>query len=152
MSSHDRIYDNVFPPPSDVDAPTPTATPLLGASAEGAPFGSPEVSQTVAVASATDQITWNQSWHTATLFLALPDKPIDVDQDGGSLKKEWTKPYTAAVRNALHYLRPGMLAERMQQTVLPRDDLLAWYFQHAMMVHYLKHVLPDLLEVWHLLE
>lgn len=152
MSPQDRIFDEVFPPPSDVDAPTPTATPLLGSSAEGAPFGSPEPAQAATAVFANDQITWNHSWHVATSFLALPDKAIDVKKHRGLLKQEWTKPCSAAVRNALQYLKPGMLGGRMQQTHLPHDDLLAWYIQSVICPHYVKHVLPDLLEVWHLLE
>ncbi len=147
MTSYDKIFDAVFPPPSDVSDPTPTATPVLGSSIHGASFGSPDPSQTASEGPAFDQITWNRCWHAATSFLALPDQPIDVRQDEDSLKKEWAKPYTSDTRKALQYLAPGMLGGRMQQEVLPRDDLLAWYFESAALGHYKKHILPDLIEV-----
>ena len=147
MSSHDRIFDTVFPPPSDVDIPTPAATPVLGSSGFGASFGSPKAPQITADTAATDQIIWDQCWHTATSFLTLADGPIDIHQDEGSLKKQWAKPYTPEIRRALHHLMPGMRAGRMQETILSRDDLLAWYFESAALGHYKKHVLSNLVEV-----
>ena len=120
---------------------------MLGSSGFEGPFGSPNASQTAAETATTDQIIWDQCWHIATSFLALPDRPIDPRQGKNSIQKEWTKPYTADIRRALHHLMPGMLAGRMQQSILPRDDLLAWYFESAVLGHYKKHVLSSLVKV-----
>ena len=147
MSSDDRIFDAVFPPPSDVDVPTPAATPVLGSSGFEPSSRSPKISQATVETVATEQILWDQCWHTATSFLALADRPINVHQDRDSLLREWIKPYTVEIRKALEHLVPGMLTGRMRQSLSPRDDLLAWYFESAAFVHYVNHVLPSLLEV-----
>lgn len=147
MSSDDPIFDAVFPPPSDVNPPTPAATPVLASSSFGPSANSPRVSQATAQTVATEQIIWDQCWHTATSFLSLADKPINVDLEGDSLLTEWIKPYTAEVRKAMEYLAPGMLSGCMHQNPFSRDDLLAWYFESAALSHYLKHVFPCLIEV-----
>lgn len=147
MSSEARIFDAVFPPPSDVEIPTPAATPVLGSSTFEPSANSPKLTQESAQTVATEQIIWDQCWRTATSFLSLPDRPIIVDQDGDALLKEWIKPYTAEVHKALEYLVPGMLTGLLHPDSSSRGDLLAWYFESAVLAHYSKHVFPSLIEV-----
>ena len=145
----DRIFASVFPPPSEVDVPTPTATPLLGSSAFGEPFGSQHTnaSQSGTETGAAEQIKWDRAWHTATTFLSLRDEPIHTDQDEETLNSRWIKPTEPEIQRALAYL----LSESSRGWQIRRgsntDDLLRWYFEEVVLEHYVKHVLPSLTQV-----
>ena len=141
---YDRVFNAVFPPSSDLDVPTPTATPLLGSSEFGQPFGSPAPSQQLAGTSASKQIEFNRAWHTATAFLALKDVPVDPNESESALKKRWLKPVTADVRRAIEYVVSRLRSEEDFQA---SDDLLRWYFEEMVVNHFVRHVKPRLLKV-----
>lgn len=145
---HDRIFASVFPPPSEVDVPTPTATPILGSSGFGEPFGSQQANFSQPETAATEQIRWDRAWHTATTFLSIRNEPIQVEQDEETLKGRWIKPADSETQRALAYLlsesSPGRQIRRGSKT----DDLLQWYFEEVVLEHYVKHVLPGLIQVF----
>ena len=145
----DRIFASVFPPPSDVEIPTPTATPILGSSAFGEPFGSQHTnaSQSGTETGAAEQIKWDRAWHTATTFLSLRDEPIDTEQDEETLKSRWIKPADPETQRALAYLLSGSSRGRQIRRESDTDDLLRWYFEEVVLEHYVKHVLPGLIQV-----
>ena len=147
---HDRIFASVFPPPSEVDVPTPTATPILGSSAFGEPFGSqhPNASQSGTETGAAEQIKWDRAWHTATTFLSLRDEPIPTEQDEETLKNRWIKPIETETQRALAYLLSESSHGRQIRRGSTTDDLLRWYFEEVVLGHYVKHVLPSLTQVF----
>lgn len=147
MAPIDRIFASVFPPPSDVDVPTPSATPVLGSSAFGESFGSLHVSQPSNESSAAEQIKWDRAWHIATTYLTLPGEPIRADQDEKSLKGRWIKPVSHDIRKALEYLLSEQSRGYQIRKVSGKDDLLRWYFEEVMLAHYLEHELPGLVKV-----
>lgn len=144
MALHDTIFASVFPPPSEIDAPTPAATPVLGSSAFGEPFGSQSTSQLGVESGAAEQIRWDRAWHTATAFLVLPKEPIDKDQDEETLRGKWIKPYLPQTQKALQYI---LTESRGHQTWKEKDDLLRWYFENVVLAHYIENVLPGLVKV-----
>ncbi len=146
---HDRIFASVFPPPSEVDVPTPTATPILGSSGFGEPFGSQHTnaSQPGTETGAAEQIKWDRAWHTATTFLSLRDGPIDTEQDEETLKGRWIKPVEPQIQKALAYLLSESSRGRQIRRDSNTDDLLRWYFEEVVLEHYVKHVLPGLVQV-----
>ena len=145
----DRIFASVFPPPSEIEVPTPTATPILGSSAFGEPFGSQQTntSQLGTETGAAEQIKWDRAWHTATTFLSLRDGPVHTEQDGENLKSIWIKPAEPETQRALAYLLSEGSRGRQIRRGSDTDDLLRWYFEEVLLVHYVKHVLPSLNQV-----
>ena len=147
MTLHDRIFASVFPPPSEVAIPTPAATPVLGSSGFGESFGSQHTSQTGIEGSAAEQIKWDRAWHTATTYLSLPDEPINADHDEKTLRLRWIKPVYTETHKALEYI----LSEDSRGLQIRKDnnsdDLLRWYFEEAVLRHYLEHALPGLKQV-----
>lgn len=146
---HDRIFASVFPPPSKVDVPTPTATPILGSSGFGEPFDSQHTnaSQPDTETGATELIKWDRAWHTATTFLTLRDEPILAEQDEDTLKRRWIKVAELGTQNALAYLLSEDSYGRQIRRESDTDDLLRWYFEEVVLEHYVKHVLPRLIQV-----
>ena len=145
----DRIFASVFPPPSEVEIPTPTATPVLGSSAFGEPFGSQHTnaSQSGTETGAAEQIKWDRAWHTATTFLSLRNEPIYTEQDEETLKSRWIKPADPETQRALAYLLSESSRGRQIRRGSDTDDLLRWYFEEVVLEHYVKHVLPGLIQV-----
>ena len=145
----DRIFASVFPPPSEVCVPTPTATPILGSSVIGEPFGSQHTnaSQSGTETIATEQIIWDRAWHTATTFLSLRDEPIHTEQDEETLKSKWIKSAEPEIQKALAYLLSESSRGRQIRKGADTDDLLRWYFEEVVLEHYVKHVLPRLIQV-----
>ena len=145
----DRIFASVFPPPSEVEIPTPTVTPILGSSAFGEPFGSQHTnaSQSGTETGAAEQIKWDRAWHTATTFLSLRDEPIYTEQDEETLKSRWIKPADPETQRALEYLLSESSRGRQIRRGSDTDDLLRWYFEEVVLEHYVKHVLPGLIQV-----
>lgn len=146
---HDQIFASVFPPPSEVDIPTPTATPILGSSGPGEPFGSQQTntSQPSFETGAAEQIKWDRAWHTATTFLSLQGEPIDAEQDEETLKGRWIKPAEPETQRALSYLLSESSSGRQIRRESNADDLLRWYFEEVVLEHYVKHVSPSLIQV-----
>ncbi|CAF9916564.1 hypothetical protein IMSHALPRED_003235 [Imshaugia aleurites] len=146
---HDRIFTSVFPPPSEVDVPTPTATPILGSSGFGEPFGSQHTnaSQPGTETGAAEQIKWDRAWHTATTFLSLRDEPINAEQDEETLKNKWIKAVEPETPRALAYLLSESSRGRQIRRGSNTDDLLRWYFEEVVLEHYVKHVLPSLIQI-----
>ena len=149
VALEDRIFASVFPPPSEVDVPTPTATPILGSSGFGEPFGSQHtnVSQPGTETGAAEQIKWDRAWHTATTFLSLRDEPIRTEQDEDTLTSRWIKRADPETQKALAYLLSDSSYGRQIRRGLNTDDLLRWYFEDVVLEHYVKHVLPGLVQV-----
>ena len=145
----DRIFASVFPPPSEVEIPTPTVTPILGSSAFGEPFGSQHTnaSQSGTETGAAEQIKWDRAWHTATTFLSLRDELIYTEQDEETLKSRWIKPADPETQRALEYLLSESSRGRQIRRGSDTDDLLRWYFEEVVLEHYVKHVLPGLIQV-----
>ena len=149
MAAFNKIFASVFPAPSDVDIPTPAATPILGSSSTfGEPFGSPVLSQSNNRSDATEQVKWDRAWHTSTTYLSLPNEPIQADQDEKILKERWIKPFAHQTQNAIQYI----LSEDSwgRQLRKDKDDLLRWYFEDVIVGHYEEHVLPNLVKVFSL--
>lgn len=149
ITLHDRIFASVFPSPSEVDTPTPTATPILGSSGFEEAFGSQHTnaSQPGTETGAAEQIKWDRAWHTATTFLSLRDEPIHVQQDEEALKGRWIKPAEPQTLKALAYLLSDKSRGRQIRRDTETDDLLQWYYEEVVLEHYAKHVLPNLIQV-----
>ena len=145
MASHAKIFASVFPAPSDVNVPTPAATPVLSSSAFSEPFGSPTLQQHANESGAAEQVKWDRAWHTATTYLALPNEPINSNQDEKALRERWVKPYSPQTQKAIQYI----LSEESwgRQLRRDKDDLLRWYFEEVVVGHYAEHVLPGLTKV-----
>lgn len=146
---HDRIFASVFPPPSEVDIPTPTATPILGFSGFGEPFGSQQTDtpQPGTETGAAEQIKWDRAWHTATTFLSLRDEPIHAQLDEEALKSRWIKPADPQTQKALAYILSDNSRGRQIRRGSDTDDLLQWYFEEVVLEHYVEQVLPNLVQV-----
>lgn len=151
MAVYDRIFTAVFPPPSEVDVPTPAATPVLGSSSFGDTFGSQHIIPQVAETGAAEQIKWDRAWHTATSFLTLPNEPIRTDEDEETFRPKWDRPYNNEIRKAFEYVLSENSKGRQLRKGTNTDDLIRWYFEVEVTEHYVKHLLPKLVEVWRIL-
>ena len=145
----DRIFASVFPPPSEADIPTPNATPILGSSGFGEPFGSQHTSASQAGTEtvAGEQLKWDRAWHSATTFLSLRDEPIQTEQDEETLKSRWFKPADPETLRALAYILSEASHGRQIRRGSDTDDLLRWYFEDVVLEHFVKHVSPGLIQV-----
>ena len=146
MAFRDRIFASVFPAPSDIEAPTPAATPELGSSAFGEAFGSPVQPQAGFESVAAEQVKWDRAWHVATTFLTLPDEPINQHEEESALRRKWLKSCPPQTQRALQYILSGK--EQGYQIGQRDDNLLRWYFEDVLVPHYMKHVLPGLITVF----
>ncbi len=147
MAPLDKIFASVFPPPSDVDIPTPTATPVLGSSGFGESFGSLHVSQSGNESSAAEQIKWDRAWHIATVYLTLPAEPIKPEREVDKFRGKWIKPVSHEIRKALEYVLSEHSRGYQIRKASGKDDLLRWYFEEVVLAHYLQHALPGLVKV-----
>jgi len=147
MAPFHQLFASVFPPPSDVDIPTPAATPVLGSSGFGEAFGSLHVSQPSNESSAAEQIKWDRAWHIVTSYLILPAEPIRADQDENTLRGKWIKPLSHEIRRALEYVLSEHSRGNQIRKASGKHDLLRWYFEEVVLEHYLQHALPGLVKV-----
>ena len=146
MALHDRIFASVFPASSDVEAPTPAATPELGSSAFGEAFGSPAQPQVGFESVAAEQVKWDRAWHTATAFLTLPNERIYQHEEDSAFRKKWLKSCPPQTQRVLQYILSG---RNQEYRLAQRDDnLLRWYYEDVLVTHYMKHVLPGLIKVF----
>ncbi|KAL9131667.1 MAG: hypothetical protein Q9217_000478 [Psora testacea] len=145
MAVADRIFAAVFPPPSDVDIPTPAVTPLLGSSsfddASGTLHLSHQPLSETSTGGAAEQIKWDRAWHTATTFLSLVDQPIYAAEGEERVKRRFLRTCDTETRRALEYLLSDASKGRQLRKGHDRDNLLRWYFE-VVVEHYVKHMLP----------
>ncbi|KAL9604611.1 MAG: hypothetical protein Q9219_000331 [cf. Caloplaca sp. 3 TL-2023] len=149
MTSYDRIFAAVFPPPSEASLPTPKATPVLGSEGfEGYTEFESNINWEVQD-SATEQIQWERAWHTATAFLSLPNQELPPHQGEGHLSQlsgKWLKKCTPDVTAAISYLvspeSQGASIRRNQR----QHDLLYWYFEEVGLRHFVHYVRPLLVK------
>ena len=150
MTAVDRVFAAVFPPLSEYNIPTPAATPVLGSAGFE---GSAEAHITIdwdLKDTAAEQVQWERAWHTATIFLSLPNEQlpaINDRNDHSRLHGKWWKRCTPEVAAALKYLlspdSPGARLRKGQK----QHDLLQWYFEEAGLRHFIHHVRPRILQV-----
>ena len=151
MTAYERVFAAVFPPASDVDLPTPVATPVLGSGGFGESFGSPLPIETTPVIGASEQIKWDRAWHTATTYLSLPNEQITaihVKQDEEKLRSKWVKPFTAEISRAVTYIVSDNSYGRQLRKGAKKDNLLHWFFEGVGSRHYLEYVRPGLVKVF----
>ncbi|KAI4172780.1 MAG: hypothetical protein LQ343_003372 [Gyalolechia ehrenbergii] len=149
MTVYRRIFEAVFPPPSEASQPTPKATPVLGSAGfEGFSEASFIIDWNTQD-NATEQIQWERAWHIATTFLSLPSEglpPTDSDDDLARLDGKWQKPCTREIKAAIKYLvspeSQGASIRRHQQ----EHSLLHWYFEEAGLRHFVQYVRPQILK------
>ncbi len=147
MSVVDRVFAAVFPPASDIDVPTPAATPVLPSSSFGEAFSSYATPQPITETSASEQIKWDRAWHTATAYLALPDEPILVEDGEESVRRKFVKPYGRETQKAVEYVLSDNSKGRRLRKGQDSDDLLRWYYEVAVLDHYCTHMLQSVTEV-----
>ncbi|KAL8715839.1 MAG: hypothetical protein Q9220_000506 [cf. Caloplaca sp. 1 TL-2023] len=147
--AYDRIFAAVFPPPSESSVPTPAATPVLGGDGFESSPAAKHVVDLNPKDSAAEQVQWERSWHTATTFLSLPNKPLPPLSDRhvtGLLHGTWWKPHTPEIEAAIRYLvspqSRGVHLRRHEKT----HDILQWYFEEAGLRHFVQYVLPQILQ------
>lgn len=152
MAIDDLIFAAVFPPASDADLPTPTATPDLGSSEFGESFGNVSSQAAAApVTGAAEQIKWDRAWHTATTYLSLPDDPITVAhtrQNEDTLRGKWIKTCSPDIVKAITYVVSDSSYGRQLRKSQRKDDLLKWYYKEVGIRHYLDYVMPGLVKVF----
>ena len=154
MTGYDSVFSAVFPPPSDVNVPTPSATPIFGSDGFEESFSSSIPSETATVTGAAEQIKWDRAWHTATAYLSLPNVPITAAfascalQNEETLKGKWLKPFTTEVSRAVEYVASENSYGRRLRKQLNKDDILQWYYEEMGTKHYLEYVRPGLVKVF----
>ena len=151
MAAYERVFSAVFPPPSDVDHPTPTATPVVGSGGFEDSFGSTAQPESTPVTGAAEQIKWDRAWHTATTYLSLPKEEltaVHAKQSEENLKGKWIKPYPTEVSKAVAYVVSHDSYGYQLRRRWKKDDLLQWYFEEVGTRHYLEYVRPGLVKVY----
>ena len=157
MNGYDRVFNSVFPPTADVVVPTPQATPVLGSSAFGEPFSSPQLPHDSGVFTeegyAAEQVQWDRAWSTATSFLSIAGKPVITNPygkiDRAQLDRTWFKPYGPEVASAFSHLLSEESRGWQLRRFSSRHDLLLWYTEEVCIKHFLHHVKPTLSEIFH---
>jgi anaphase-promoting complex subunit 2 len=171
--SRKRVFDSVFPPASLKDiAPTPTATPLLGSTGPGQPFGfgiqtEPSTQEYSSLRSpgghgssglktedsSPEQVVWNRAWHTATTFLSFPNHGfralMETDLTDNGLLERWlpSNPVSRETRGALTYLLSSSSQGRSLRADSKKDDLLEWY-GNEIRRHFLANFRSGLVKVF----
>jgi anaphase-promoting complex subunit 2 len=151
MANYDLIFAAVFPPSTDVDLPTPAATPVLGSTGFGESFGNTASEDAAPVTGAAEQIKWDRAWHTATAYLSLPGEPITAAharQSENTLRGKWIKPCSPDVSHAISYVVSESSYGRQLRKRLRKEDLFQWYLKEVGTRHYLDHVMPGLVKVF----
>ena len=141
MAARKRLFQAVFPPPTQNSFPTPTATPVLGQGSFGTSFGATPQSQDDSV---SESIKFERAWHHATELLAIKTAPLtlkDASEDADTIRNGWLKRPSQTALDAITYV----LSHR-SRTGSKDDDLLYWYSQEVGR-HYLDFQLPSLLNV-----
>ena len=151
-----RIFSSVFPPPSDIDLPTPTVTPLIPSSST---FDSPSPASSKSNkvpehpgSGAAEQIKWDRAWHTATAFLSLPAKAILATKGEENVRQQWCKTADTETRKALEYvLDEDSKGRRLRTTKndgFKGEDLLRWYFESQIVGHFMTFMRPVLYDLF----
>ncbi|KAL8943846.1 MAG: hypothetical protein Q9216_000839 [Gyalolechia sp. 2 TL-2023] len=151
MTAYSRVFDAVFPPPSEASQPTPKATPVLGSGGfEGFSEAALHIDWNTQD-NATEHIQWERAWHIATTFLSLPSEALpptasDDDDDADRPDGKWRKHCTQEVKAAIKYLvspdSQGASIRRHRQ----EHSLLHWYFEEAGLRHFVQYVRPQILK------
>jgi anaphase-promoting complex subunit 2 len=135
MAARKRIFEAVFPSPSQKSLPTPQATPLIGTgSFVSSSFGEGDYQEDDTL----ESIKWERAWHNATEFLSLPNNPLTLEeaaQHDEVIRQRWVKQHTDAASKAIEYL----LSHKTRGSK-PDEDLLSWYTQEVCR-HYLEYQL-----------
>lgn len=150
MGAYDRVFSAVFPPASDIDLPTPAATPVLGSGGFGESSSSFSA-ETTPVTGAEEQIKWDRAWHTATTYLTLPNVPITAANASQMLKVSkdtWSKSYTREASRAVEYVVSEDSYGHRLRRHLKKDDLVKWYVEEIGTRHYVECVKPSLIKVF----
>ena len=142
MAARKRLFEAVFPPPTQKSLPTPTATPVIPqGSFGGSSFGDPAHSQEDSV---TEDIKFERAWHHATELLSIRNAPLtseDASKDVGAIQDKWIKRPSRTASDAIAYV-----ISCQSRSGSKGDDLLHWYTQEVGR-HYLDHQLPVLINV-----
>ncbi|EEA28132.1 anaphase-promoting complex subunit ApcB, putative [Talaromyces marneffei ATCC 18224] len=129
--SRKRVFNSVFAPIKLTEnAPTPLATPALGSSAPGQPFGSAILSKaTVSEALEPEAIIWSRAWHSATEFLQFPDRVFDTPTSYLEYAEshQQLKDTTSEAKSALTFLLSSSSRDRVLHQGLKEYDLISWY-------------------------
>ncbi|EGD95368.1 anaphase-promoting complex subunit ApcB [Trichophyton tonsurans CBS 112818] len=157
-----RVFDSVFPPSllSGI-SPAPDVTRFPGYTPPGPLFGSIQLSSDSENASSTseepepEQVTWDRSWHTATTFLAIPDKRFNISNDGNCddhigdrvLLKRWAQePPTTKTRDSLYYVGADASQGKELRKDLKECDLKLWYINETRR-HFLTNFKGSLIHI-----
>ena len=146
MDPRKRIFQAVFPPPSQKSLPTPSATPVLGSGSFGGSFENFQSPQRSVEDSASETLHWERAWHNATAFLSLQDAPItlkEASQGDDAFKKKWIKSCNQETSDSISYLVSENSIGRRLRAANQEDDLVRWYSQEVGR-HYVDHQLPVL--------
>ena len=145
------IFSAVFPISTPISTPTPSATPVIGSSdvVWGGSFG-PGGFQAESEDTASERIRWSRAWHSATVSLKLPEKPITQGADFSKeddCQGDWSLPSTSEQYKALEYLISEDSRGRQLRLGNRDENLIEWYTQEVGR-HYMAYQLPELLRVW----
>ncbi|OAL62164.1 anaphase-promoting complex subunit ApcB [Trichophyton rubrum] len=155
-----RVFDSVFPP-SLLSGISSDVTRVLGYAPPGALFGSTQLSSDLENASSTseepepEQVTWDRSWHTATAFLAIPDKRFNISNNGNCddhigdrvLLKRWARdPPTTKTRDSLYYVGADASQGKDLRKELKECDLKLWYINETRR-HFLTNFKDSLIHI-----
>lgn len=137
MDRQSLIFASVFPVPSlSHTTPTPIATPDLGYTAPGQPFGGPPASY---VSGQHRAVRRNLAWSTATRFLSLPKHPLGSNASFDAPKA----PRNIEVEEALVYILTGEGKSEDKH----EESLVDWYTSEARL-HFANIVRPALKQLW----
>ena len=150
-----RIFKSVFPPPSDIDLPTPDVTPLLPSSNTFEELTSSQPKSRKSLeqpkGGAAEQIKWDRAWHNATAFLSLPPGPISA-ADEEKVKQDWCRVADTETKRALEYLldenSKGRRLRAAKDGGSGSEDLLRWYFETQIVGHFMDYMRPHLQSIF----
>jgi anaphase-promoting complex subunit 2 len=154
MACRKRVFDSVFPSSRLKDlAPTPAATPVLGQTEFGQSFGGPAFSPTsYSPSEASDlypeQVIWDRAWHSATSFLALPQRDFVEGRQQQDFNA-FTAHYNKASKNVIESFRyvASTLQERpARERKVDHENIVEWYTDHVR-AHFLSYSKPSLSRV-----
>jgi anaphase-promoting complex subunit 2 len=154
MAGRKRVFDSVFPSSRLKDlAPTPAATPVLGQTELGQSFGGPAFSPiSYSPSEASDlypeQVVWDRAWHSATSFLALPQRDFverRQQQDLDAFTTHYNKA-SKTVKGSFRYVASKLQEQRAREKKADHENILEWYTDHVR-GHFLSYSKPSLSRV-----
>ncbi|KAF2237439.1 hypothetical protein EV356DRAFT_530159 [Viridothelium virens] len=142
-----RVFSSIFPSPALIHTtPTPIATPLVGSSEAGQPFGGLSESGSGSSFSGNADVQRSNAWSNATRFLTLPSHSPRVCDQSTCREDVW-HPQKRANADVTREIAFVCLGDLTADNANSGETLIDWYSQEVRN-HFSSYMQADLKREW----